>query len=86
MATLQTALLATIAARVKPGGRFVYAVCSTDERESTNVVDAFLAAGDFIRAPMPASLASFCDANGDLLMAPIEGQDGFYAASLERVR
>ncbi len=86
MAALQAELLSAIAPHVKPGGRIVYAVCSTEERESTNAIDTFLADGAFVRVPLPAQLAAFSDANGDLLMAPIEGRDGFFAACLERVR
>ena len=86
MATLQAELLSAIAPHVKLGGRIVYAVCSTEERESTNAIDTFLADGAFVRVPLPAQLAAFSDANGDLLMAPIEGRDGFFAACLERVR
>ncbi|MGC8485656.1 MAG: transcription antitermination factor NusB [Candidatus Baltobacteraceae bacterium] len=86
MAALQAALLAAISPHVKIGGRIVYAVCSTDERESTNPIDAFLAAGKFQRVPLPASLAALADPNGDLLTAPIDGRDGFFAACMERVR
>ena len=86
MATLQSALLSTVSAHVKPGGRLVYAVCSTEERESTAVVDAFLAEGNFARVPAPDALAPYCDANGDLLTAPVDGRDGFFAAALERRR
>ena len=86
MAALQAALLAAISPHVKIGGRIVYAVCSTDERESTTPIETFLSAGNFVRAPLPVSLAAFGDANGDLLMAPIDGRDGFFAACLERVR
>ena len=86
MAALQGALLSAISPHVKIGGRIVYAVCSTDERESTIPIDTFLSTGNFVRVPLPASLAAFVDANGDLLMPPIDGRDGFFAACLERVR
>ena len=86
MAELQGALLSAISPHVKIGGRIVYAVCSTDERESTIPIDTFLSTGNFVRVPLPDSLAAFVDANGDLLMPPIDGRDGFFAACLERVR
>lgn len=86
MAKLQAELLSAISPHVRIGGRIVYAVCSTDERESTGPIAALLAAGNFVRAPLPASFAGFSDGNGDLLIAPIEGRDGFFAACLERVR
>uniref|UniRef100_E6Q4N3 RNA-binding Sun protein 16S rRNA m5C967 methyltransferase, S-adenosyl-L-methionine-dependent n=1 Tax=mine drainage metagenome TaxID=410659 RepID=E6Q4N3_9ZZZZ len=86
MAALQKALLSAVSAHVKPGGRIVYAVCSTDERESSDIIDAFLADADFTRVPAAQPLAAFCDANGDLLTAPVDGRDGFFAACLERAR
>lgn len=86
MATLQRALLSAISAHVRPGGRIVYAVCSTEECESSNVIDAFLADADFARVSAPESLAPYCDRNGDLLTAPLDGRDGFFAAALERKR
>jgi 16S rRNA (cytosine967-C5)-methyltransferase len=86
LAAEQRAILAAAATRVKPGGRLVYAVCSTDPREGDDVVDAFLAAhSDFTRAPLPARYAPLATPAGDVLVAPgIDGRDGFFIASVTR--
>jgi 16S rRNA (cytosine967-C5)-methyltransferase len=85
LAALQSELLAAAAARVAPGGRLVYSVCSTDPREGRDVVNAFLSeAGEFARAPLPERYAALA-ADGDVLVPPgIEGRDGFFIASLLR--
>jgi 16S rRNA (cytosine967-C5)-methyltransferase len=86
LAPLQAAILAGAAAVLAPGGRLVYAVCSTDEREAEGVVDPFLAAHPEIeRAPLPERYAPFATAAGDVLVPPgIDGRDGFYVATLRR--
>jgi len=85
LAETQGELLRAAGARTKPGGRLVYAVCSTDPREGVEVVDAFLAdEPSFARAPLPARYAPFAR-GGDVVFVPgIGGADGFYIASLVR--
>jgi 16S rRNA (cytosine967-C5)-methyltransferase len=84
LAPAQLAILAAAATRVAPGGRLVYAVCSTDQREGDDVVAAFLQERpDFTRAALPVRYAPLATPAGDLLVAPgIEGRDGFFIASL----
>jgi 16S rRNA (cytosine967-C5)-methyltransferase len=86
LAPLQSAILGAAAGRVKPGGSLVYAVCSTDPRESEGVVDAFLAAAPaFERGAIPQRYAAFLTAAGDVRVPPgIDGRDGFYVARLGR--
>jgi 16S rRNA (cytosine967-C5)-methyltransferase len=86
LAPEQRAILEAAATRVKPGGRLVYAVCSTDVREGDDVIDAFLAAHDeFARAPLPSRYAPLATPAGDVLVAPgIAGRDGFFIASVTR--
>ena len=86
LAPAQLAILAAAATRVAPGGRLVYAVCSTDQREGDDVVAAFLQERpDFTRAALPVRYAPLATPAGDLLVAPgIEGRDGFFIASLRR--
>jgi 16S rRNA C967 or C1407 C5-methylase (RsmB/RsmF family) len=63
----------------------VYAVCSTDPRETVEVVDGFLAGNGFERGLIPASYEPFLTDEGDVLIPPgVEGRDGFYIARLER--
>jgi 16S rRNA (cytosine967-C5)-methyltransferase len=87
LAPLQADLLTASARRLKPGGTLVYAVCSTDERESEAVVEGLLAArGDLVRAPLPDRYAALSTAAGDVLVPPgIAGRDGFYIARLSRL-
>jgi 16S rRNA (cytosine967-C5)-methyltransferase len=86
LAAAQGAILTAAAGRVKPGGSLVYAVCSTDARESEAVVDAFLAAASaFARAPISPRYAAFFTDPGDVRVPPgIAGRDGFYIARLIR--
>lgn len=74
LAVVQAELLESAARRLKPGGRIVYSVCSTDRREGVEVVEAFLAANH-----------EFSRREEDVLIAPgVDGRDGFYVASLQR--
>jgi len=84
LAPEQRAILDAAAAALRPGGRIVYAVCSTDPREAEGVIEPFLAAHpDLARAPLPPRYAPFATAAGDVLVPPgIDGRDGFFIATL----
>ncbi len=85
LAITQRALLEQIARHVVPGGVLVYAVCSSDPRETTEVMDWFLARHDFERGSIAAKYEPLLDAAGDVLVPPgIERRDGFFIARLER--
>ncbi len=85
LALTQRALLEQAARHVHPGGALVYAVCSTDPRETAEVIDWFLSRENFERGPIPAAYAPFVTADADVLVPPgIEGRDGFYFARLQR--
>jgi 16S rRNA (cytosine967-C5)-methyltransferase len=85
LAITQRALLEQAARHIRPSGSLVYAVCSTDPRETTEVMEWFLARENFERGPMPATYESLLTAAGDVLVAPgIDGGDGFYIARLVR--
>ncbi|MBV9233887.1 MAG: hypothetical protein JO030_07585 [Candidatus Eremiobacteraeota bacterium] len=85
LAVTQRALLERAARHVHPGGALVYAVCSTDPRETTEVIDGFLARENFERGLIPAAYVPFLTAQGDVLVPPgIERRDGFFIARLER--
>jgi 16S rRNA (cytosine967-C5)-methyltransferase len=70
---------------VKPGGRLVYATCSTEPEENEAVAAAFLAArGDFVLDPPPAFPIAL-DADGVLRCRPHRhGTDGFTAVRFRR--
>ena len=85
LAELQADLLEQAARNLLPGGVLVYAVCSTDPRESDEVVDAFLVRSNFTRGLIPGRYEELLNQAGDVVVAPgIEGRDGFYIARLER--
>ncbi|HEX6324816.1 MAG TPA: transcription antitermination factor NusB [Vicinamibacterales bacterium] len=87
LAAMQRTLLQHAAAAVGPGGRVVYATCSSEPEENEDVVDAFLAAhGGFARAAIAgAPFAAFTDARGDFRTLPHrDGLEAFYAAVLTR--
>ena len=92
LAMAQARLLGEAAARVRPGGRLVYSVCSLEREEGEDQVRGFLAAhGAFSLDPIatgeggspPASLA----AEGWLRILPQHlagGLDGFFIARFHR--
>lgn len=92
LAAAQTRLLAEAAARVRPGGRLVYSVCSLEPEEGEAQARAFLAAhpGFAIDAPAAgeggAPAASLTNA-GWLRVLPQHlegGLDGFFIARFRR--
>jgi len=85
LALMQRALLDALLPHVFEGGALVYAVCSTDPRETTAVVDGFARANNVQRGLIPAALAEFETPSGDVLVPPgLGGRDGFFIARLER--
>lgn len=85
LAFTQRAILEAVSRHVHPGGALVYAVCSTDPRETSGVVERFLQGQNFERGLIPAAYESFLTGEGDVLVPPgIDGRDGFYIARLER--
>ena len=73
-AALQGAILCEAAAAVRPGGRLVYATCSSEPEENGGVVDAFLAA-----------TPTFKRASADAATRPdVDGLDAFFTAVLVR--
>jgi 16S rRNA (cytosine967-C5)-methyltransferase len=81
----QRALLAAAAALVRPGGRLVYATCSSEAEENEEIVRGFLTARtDFGLSPLPAWACSFSE-EGFARTRPEAGQgEAFFAAILER--
>lgn len=69
----QAAILDRAAARVAPGGRLVYATCSLLEAENRAQAREF------------AALSPDFTLEGDMILTPLEGGDGFYAARFRRL-
>jgi 16S rRNA (cytosine967-C5)-methyltransferase len=85
----QTAILASAARLVKPGGRLVYATCSLLDEENEAIVAQFLATHeDFVLVPMKSVLSEqkiALEMQDYLKLSPhLHQTDGFFAAVLER--
>jgi 16S rRNA (cytosine967-C5)-methyltransferase len=84
LAVTQRALLEALAPSLHSGGALVYAVCSTDPRETIEVVEWFLTRQNFERGLIPAAFEPFITERGDVLVPPgLDGRDGFFIARLE---
>jgi 16S rRNA (cytosine967-C5)-methyltransferase len=82
----QTALLNSLADRVRPGGLLVYATCSLEPEENVAQIERFLGEHpDFGREPPADFPAALLTDAGDLMTLPQrDGMDGAYAARLRR--
>jgi 16S rRNA (cytosine967-C5)-methyltransferase len=88
-AARQRDLLAAAAALVRPGGLLVYATCSLEPEENSDIVTEFLARhANFARVPAAGAVpAALLTPAGDFQSLPQRhGMDGAYAARLGRVR
>ena len=81
----QRALLFSVAGLVKPGGRLVYSVCSTEPEEGEDIVEGFLQdQGDFLPVPLPAWATPFAEGRFARTLPERDGGDGFFVAALDR--
>jgi len=91
LSDLQSRLLENLAPRVRPGGRVVYSVCSTEPEETDAVIDAFLDTHrGFEREDAGGYVPEVCrvlvDGSGYLRTYPHRhGVDGFFAARLKKL-
>jgi 16S rRNA (cytosine967-C5)-methyltransferase len=84
LGALQRALLESLVPHLQDGGAIVYAVCSTDPRETYEVVEWFMQRHNVQRGLIPARYEPLLTGAGDVLVPPgLEGRDGFYIARLE---
>jgi len=92
-ATVQARLLDHAASLVAPGGRLVYATCSSEPEENEGVFDAWLSGETGFRPAGPESLTSegvpagLLDQQGHLHTRPdLHGLEAFFAAAADRAR
>jgi 16S rRNA (cytosine967-C5)-methyltransferase len=92
-AWVQRQIVARAADAVAPGGRLVYATCSSEPEENESVIDTFLAEdsrfelGALTPGHAGGSAAMLVDSRGFLRTTPVaHGLDGFFAALLVRTR
>jgi 16S rRNA (cytosine967-C5)-methyltransferase len=87
-AATQVRLLREAARVVRPGGRIVYATCSSEPDENEAVISKFLEDGGFRPAAaseLPAAVRPVLDAAGHLRTYPFaHGLEGFFGAQLVR--
>lgn len=89
-AALQLRLISNLARRVRPGGVLVYAVCSFEPEETTDVVERFLDDNSEFTVEdaagvLPPACAEVVDRSGFLGTRPdLHGIDGFFGARLRR--
>jgi 16S rRNA (cytosine967-C5)-methyltransferase len=90
LANRQIALLERAAAVVKPGGRVVYATCSSEPEENDEVVARFLESHGHefepldLRLDLNQSLHPLLTSAGFLQPSPTHGLEAFFAAALVR--
>jgi 16S rRNA (cytosine967-C5)-methyltransferase len=88
LAASEQTMLRAAADAVRPGGRLVYATCSSEPDENDCVVDAFLDADTRFApaAPAPGRVpAELLGADGRLRTLPFrDGLDAYFAAILVR--
>jgi 16S rRNA (cytosine967-C5)-methyltransferase len=81
----QGALLDALAQVVRPGGRLVYATCSSEPEENEDVVAGFLGRRrDFRLLPLPAWAEPFREGDHVRTRPETDGGDAFFAAVLGR--
>jgi 16S rRNA (cytosine967-C5)-methyltransferase len=89
LAERQQTLLARASVAARPGGRVIYATCSSEPEENDGVVDSFLETHrEFAlvdaRRTLDARLHALVDGRGFLRTSPPQGLEAFFAAVLER--
>jgi len=86
----QLLFLSNLSHLVKPGGRIIFAVCSTEQEENENVIESFLTTHSGFRIEdrcksLPVQKPSICYQQSGLKTYPhLHGMDGFFSVCLKR--
>jgi 16S rRNA (cytosine967-C5)-methyltransferase len=82
----QRELLLSVSGVVKPGGRLVYSVCSTEPEEGEDIVGSFLDSNrSFDIFPLPSWAEPFAHGKFARTLPERDGGDGFFVAALRRL-
>ena len=83
----QATLLRALAGQVAPGGRLVYATCSSEPEENEQVIEAFRNSHpDYVPAPAPTWAGTFRSGPYLRTCPEVHGGDAFFASVLQRRR
>lgn len=84
---VQKHIMQTASRYVKPGGTLIYSTCTLNTEENEKVVEAFLAENrSFTPVVVPIGISGIEDQCMRTFLPSITGGDGFFAATLRRVR
>ncbi len=84
---VQKHILTTASRYVKPGGTLVYSTCTLNREENEGVVEEFLAENKgFAPVVAPIGVSGVEDVCMRTFLPGVTGGDGFFAATLRRVR
>ena len=87
MPVVQKHILQTSSKYVKVGGTLIYSTCTLNSEENEKVVEAFLAENsNFAPVVVPVGIAGVENAYARNFMPQITGSDGFFAATLRRIK
>lgn len=84
---IQTNIINNAANYVKPGGTQIYSTCTVSREENENVVERFLAEhNDFVPIVVPVPIKGISDGYMRTMLPSDTGGDGFFTATLRRVK
>ena len=84
---IQKKILETCSKYVKPGGTLIYSTCTINYDENERVIEEFLQNNsDFAPIIVPLNIAGVSESHMRTFLPYITGGDGFFAATLRRIK
>lgn len=84
---IQKSIINTAAQYVKPGGTLIYSTCTVSREENGDIVEEFLKShDDFVPIVVPTSIKGVPDSAMRTLLPMQTGGDGFFIATLRRLK